>query len=226
MKAKKTFLLAILSLFLLSVNAQEKQESKYAFRMNLEGAYVSNDYQDPFFPGAIGFDLGWVKHPNLTLFAGISFWSTEHSTYLYDNYYDYYWENPMLSILLNGSAKFTSPSIRLKHKNKLAAFVEPGISIEPVPMAFINYEKVPVYSNHSEWDIETKFDTPYFSWNLKAGINFTMQDFIFFDLAYTITNMDIYKVYRNMDLEGQKLSNFANKAKLMQGIRLTVGAYL
>lgn len=225
MKAKKIFLLAILSLLFFSANAEEeKKESQFAFRMNFDGAYVENSYQESFFPGAIGFDLGWVKHPNLTLFAGMSFWSTDHSTYWYDDFYDYYWENPMLSILINGSAKFTSPSLRLKNNNKLAAFIEPGISIEPIPMALINYEKV--YSNQSQWDIETKVDAPYFSWNLKAGINFTMQDFIFFDLAYTITNMDIYKVYRKMEIEGQDLSKFADRAKLMQGIRFTFGAYL
>ncbi len=224
MKAKKIFLLAILSLLFFSASAQK--ESQYAFRINFDGAYVDNSYQESFFPGAVGFDIGWVKHPNLTLFAGMSFWSTEHSTYLYDDFYDYYWENPMLSILINGSAKFISPSLKLKNDNKLTVFVEPGISIEPVPMAFINYEKVPAYSNHSQWDIKTEFDAPYFSWNLKAGINFTMKEVLFFDLAYTITNMDIYKVYRNMELEGIDLSEFANRATLMQGIRFTFGIYL
>lgn len=224
---KKSLFVLVIFLLSIKVNAQEKGGN--SFRINFDGAYNYTPTYDLLLPYSVGFDIGWVMHENLTLYTGFSYWQADHQTswLSYNPDYDYYWDSPMVSLLINASAKFNSPSLKINKYDRLSAFVEPGVSIEPVPMAAITYERIYPYSYYAESFVDTdfKFAAPYFSWNIKAGFSYVVDKQGYLELAYTLSNMDMYKVYRGMDIEGQPLNDFTPKAQLMNGLRFTLGVY-
>lgn len=223
---KKTLFVLLVFLFSINVNAQEK--GGYSLRINFDGAYNYTPTYDVLLPYSTGIDLGWVMHENLTLYAGLSYWQADHSYMWQTPEYDYYWDSPMVSLLLNASAKFNSPAIKINKRDKLLAFLEPGISIEPVPMAVVSYERIYPFSYYSTpvWDTETRFAAPYFSWNIKAGFSYVVENQGYLELAYTLSSLDMYKVYRGMKIEGQPLDVFTPKEELMNGLRFTLGLYI
>lgn len=236
MKSYLQKMLLILALGLLSFSVSAQKKGGYSLRVNFDGAYTHTPNYDALVPYSAGLDLGWVMHENLTLYAGLSYWQADHSTAWgytwYTDYnnqpYDYYWESPMVSLLVNASAKFNTPAIKLRKGAKLCAFIEPGISIEPVPMAAVSYERIyPLsYYSESKWDTEYKFSAPYFFWNVKGGLSYVVDNVAYAELAYTLSNLDMYKIYRNMDVEGTSLSHFIPKEKLLNGLRFTLGVYI
>jgi hypothetical protein len=225
-KARIVSLTCLLFAFGVSLFGQNNSDFKYSLRVNFDGTYTYTPRYTELLPYSTGLDFGWVMNQNLTLYTGIAYWQADHSEFWHATY-DYYWESPMVSILFNASGKFTTPTIKLENNDRLGAYIEPGVSVEAIPMAVINYEKIDPYSYYAEpiWDIKTRFATPYFSWNLKIGLTYIWEKYAFFDLGYTMTNMDMYKIYRGMTIEGKQLDDFCPREKILRGLRFTLGLY-
>jgi len=222
-RKRKSFLLIGLLLLVL----QAKAVDGYSYRVNL-GAGFYNDTKNNISvtSGFVGLDFGWRMNKNLNLYVGLSYWDAEQSTKWHDNGNEYDWEGSMANLIITGSARFSTPELRLPHHEGLSLFIEPGINIEPVPVGIVNIDEYPPYSKYSSSYNGTKVSFFYPSWRLSTGISYRFNNNLFIDLSYFISNMDLLKIYRKMTVDGQYLNNYIPRKENLNAIRFTLGINL
>ncbi|MDR3704870.1 MAG: outer membrane beta-barrel protein [Paludibacteraceae bacterium] len=220
---RKSFLLIGLLLFVL----QAKALDGYSYRVNL-GAGFYNDTKNNISvtSGFVGLDFGWRMNKNLNLYVGLSYWDAEQSTKWYGDGNKYDWEGSMANLIITGSARFSTPELRLPHHEGLSLFIEPGINIEPMPVGIVNIDEYPKNSNYSSSYNGTKVSFFYPSWRLSAGVSYRFNNNLFIDLSYFISNMDLLKIYRKMTVDGQYLNYYIPRKENLNAIRFTLGLNL
>lgn len=218
-------LILLLSLLAISISSfsADKTGEKTSLRIDFDGSIFLNNDGQLFLPYGVGIDVGNHVHENLCINLGAEYWSTEQNVSWTNSMGNsYYWNGEMINLIFNASLQFITPAINLKNDIRLTGFIEPGLGFEPFPIALINYERTDNYY-YSTANTADKGIAPYLTWNMKAGLHIINSDNIYFDTAYMFSNMDLYKVYRDMKIDNQLISNFVPSSNKYNGLRFTLG---
>lgn len=122
---------------------------------------------------------------------------------------------------LRPSVRLSSPSMMKGNSWAMNAVLEPGLQLLiPFASVSIDYDNSLTYARDSKIVSTTKGDWMY--WNVRAGLEVTVNGNLSIELGYGISNLDIYSARRKMTVENVSLSTFYPPKELTQTYYLSL----
>lgn len=202
-------------------------QSDVNYRVSIYGGGVWNSKINTA-PLYVGTSYWWKLNNSLSVSTGLTCWWNygENSTWQTNNIV-HEWDNKdALMLTITPSIKYNQPIFRFKHNN-IGLFLEPGVIFNPLPWSTLNVDeyKYGVTSPSITTYTKTKFDFCYLFWQAHAGLFYKMSNnssksSLCFELSYMLSNLDLYKLYRNVNIEEENLNEYLPKRELISGFRI------
>jgi hypothetical protein len=215
----------LILLMLLSIKTLEAEKPLHQVKLFLGGAESAAFDEKPW---NLGSEYCWSFKNHFTISTGFIYITGfgTHETWEINNI-KYNWDNGEdFLILLTLSGKYSTPSLSLKNKGNLSAFIEPGIMYNPFPTIYMD-ERIEDQNEKNNYALKGNCDWLNLFWQTHFGVTYTQPKtpdgiIVKYEISYFLSNIDYFKQYRDLTINEKALNEILPKEKISHGARLAL----